>query len=176
MSNQSSNQKFLQGKFALVTGASRGIGRGIAIKLAERGAKVAINYLNNEEAANHTLNEIRKKGSDGFIIKADVSKPQEVGNIMNSIQTNFGRLDILVSNAIGKFVEKLIPPLQISLSQFEEAFHEHSCAYLSCVQQSLPLLNDGGRIIAISYWPGSHGAVGFYLTSPQVLIKQQWKP
>ena len=77
MLNQSSNQKFLQGKFPLVTGASRGIGRGIAIKLAERGAKVAINYLNNEEAATHTLNEIRKKGSDGFIIKADVSKPQE---------------------------------------------------------------------------------------------------
>jgi len=151
------NNRYLEGKFALITGSSRGIGRGIAIKFAERGAKVAVNYLKDEAAANYTLNEIRKKGSDGFTIKADVSKPEKVIDMMNAVQKNFGRLDILVSNAIGSFVEKLIPPLQVTLLQFEEAFREHSRAYLNCVQQSLSLLTEGGRIIAISYWPGSHG-------------------
>jgi NAD(P)-dependent dehydrogenase (short-subunit alcohol dehydrogenase family) len=148
---------YLQGKFALVTGSSRGIGRGIAIKLAERGAKVAVNYIANEDAAKHTLNEIRKKGSDGFIIKTDVSNPEEVKEMMKAVQKNFGKLDILVSNAIGKFLEKLVPPLQATTAQFEEAFREHSCAYLSCVQQASGIMNDGGRIIGISYWPGSHG-------------------
>ena len=152
-----SDNKYLSGKYALVTGSSRGIGRGIAIKLAERGAKVAVNYIQDEAAANHTLNEIRKAGSDGCIIKADISDPAQVDAMIKAVKKNFGSLDILVSNAIGKFLEKLIPPLQVNLSQFEEAIHEHSRAYLNCVQQAAGILNDGGRIIVISYRPGSHG-------------------
>jgi enoyl-[acyl-carrier protein] reductase III len=149
------NYRYLDGKFALITGSSRGIGRGTAIKLAERGAKVAVNYLKDEAAANHTLSEIRKGGSDGFIIKADVSKTEEVKELIASVQKKFGSLDILVSNAIGHFVENLAPPMQTTLDQFDEVFKEHSRAYLSCVQQAASIMNAGGRIIAISYWPGS---------------------
>ena len=152
-----SSNRYLKGKFALVTGSSRGIGRGVALKLAERGANVAVNYINNEDAAKQTLAEIRKRGADGFIIKADVSKPEDVSELFKATHKNFGGLDILVSNAIGKFVEKLIPPLQTTLDQFTEAFREHSGAYLNCIQQAAGIMNDGGRVIAISYWPGSHG-------------------
>ena len=61
-------KKYLNGKFALITGSSRGIGRGIALKLAEKGVTVAVNYLKDETAANDTLTKIKELGSDGFII------------------------------------------------------------------------------------------------------------
>jgi len=65
----------LNGKHALITGSSRGIGRGIALKLAASGVKVAIHYFENEAAANDTLGQVRKRGSDGLVIQADVRCP-----------------------------------------------------------------------------------------------------
>ena len=70
-----------QGKNALVTGSSRGIGRGIALKLAEKGARIAVHYYRNREAAENTLAKIRGLGSDGFLIQADVCQPDEVRDL-----------------------------------------------------------------------------------------------
>src|SRR6266849_8452725 len=77
----------LKGKHALVTGSSRGIGRGIALKLAERGANVAVHYYRNEDAAKATLAKIREYGSDGFLIQADVCHPEEVSRIFKQVAT-----------------------------------------------------------------------------------------
>ena len=63
-------------KHALITGSSRGIGRGIALKMAENGVNVAINYVQNEKAALDTLAQVRERGADGFIVQADVSRPR----------------------------------------------------------------------------------------------------
>ena len=87
----------LDGKYALITGSSRGIGRGIALKLAASHVKVAVHYYQNEPAAKSTLEEIRKLGSDGFLVQGDVSRPEEIEAIFNSIKTQFGKLDIFVS-------------------------------------------------------------------------------
>ena len=73
----------LKGKYALVTGSSRGIGRGIALKLAERGAHVAVHYYQNEDAAKNTLAKIRERGSDGFLVQADVCHPDHLSNVMS---------------------------------------------------------------------------------------------
>src|SRR5687767_4267902 len=87
------------GKHALVTGGSRGIGRGIALKLAESGARVAVHYYANEAAATETLERIRKHGGDGLIVQADVSKPDDVTRMFARVREAFGSLDIFVANA-----------------------------------------------------------------------------
>src|SRR2546429_9044318 len=89
----------LRGKTALVTGGSRGIGRGIALKLADSGAKVAVHYYQKEDQAKATLEQLRACGSDGFVVQADVSKPEEIRRIFARVKSEFGSLDIFVNNA-----------------------------------------------------------------------------
>jgi len=89
----------LTGKRALITGSSRGIGRGIALKLAENGAKVAIHYYQNEAAARDTLAQIRERGSDGVLVQADVLRGEEFGRMFEQVHAEFGGLDIFGSNA-----------------------------------------------------------------------------
>src|SRR2546430_1905117 len=86
-------------KHALITGASRGIGRGIALKLAATGVKIGLHYYRNESAANETLAEVRRRGSDGFIIQADVCKPDEITRMFAETKNHFGNIDIFVANA-----------------------------------------------------------------------------
>jgi len=89
----------LSGKFALVTGSSRGIGRGIALALAGQGANVAINYTSSTDKAQSVVTEIIDMGRDSFLVQADVSKRDQVVNMFNQIRQKWGRLDILVNNA-----------------------------------------------------------------------------
>jgi len=86
-------------KTALITGSSRGIGRGIALKLAQGSARIAINYVANKTAAQDTLAQVRAAGADSFIIQADVSQPDDIRHLFNTVQAEFGTLDIFVSNA-----------------------------------------------------------------------------
>lgn len=89
----------VQGKIALVTGASRGIGRAIAVALAEQGAKVAVNYVGSSEEAQETLALIEKAGSEGLLIEADVTDQVAVAAMADQVQQTYGRIDILVNNA-----------------------------------------------------------------------------
>jgi NAD(P)-dependent dehydrogenase (short-subunit alcohol dehydrogenase family) len=83
----------LKGKYALITGSSRGIGRGIALKLAEQGVKVAINYCRNEAAANDALSKVRGLGSDGVIVQGDVCRPDDIGRMFSRAKQEFGALE-----------------------------------------------------------------------------------
>ncbi|MTH52710.1 3-oxoacyl-[acyl-carrier-protein] reductase [Bacillus mangrovi] len=89
----------LGGKTALVTGASRGIGRAVAIDLAKNGANVAVNFAGNEDKANETAEEIRALGREAIVIKADVSDAEAVKEMIEQVISRFGSLDILVNNA-----------------------------------------------------------------------------
>ncbi|MFL5804749.1 MAG: SDR family NAD(P)-dependent oxidoreductase [Roseiflexaceae bacterium] len=101
----------LNGKTALITGSSRGIGRGIALKLAQAGARIAINYVANKTAAQDTLAQVRAVGADGFLIQADVSQPDDIRHLFNTVQAEFGQLDIFVSNARPEAASFFYPPL-----------------------------------------------------------------
>jgi glucose 1-dehydrogenase len=93
------SQKILAGQTALVTGASSGIGAGIAKALAVAGAKVAINYSSHPEKAENVLEAIRADGGDGFTIRADVSKEKDVVTMFQETLKRFGTVDILINNA-----------------------------------------------------------------------------
>lgn len=145
----------LQGKHALVTGGSRGIGRGIALRLAEAGARIAIHYHVNEPAAGETLERVRKHGADGFLVQADVSRPDEVRRMLAEVEQRLGTLDILVANArpeLARFYQK---PLEITLEAWDQALDSQAKAFLITVQQATRLMGAGGRIVAVTYAPGA---------------------
>ena len=145
----------LNGKHALVTGASRGIGRGIALKLAESGARVAVHYYANDAAAKETLEQIRKHGSDGFLVQADLARMEDVRRLFGEVGQRFGSLDVFVANGrpeLAKFYQK---PLEISLEAWDQAVDSQAKAFLVGVQQAAPLMGAGGRIVAVTYAPGA---------------------
>ncbi len=145
----------LDGKHALITGSSRGIGRGIALQLAHDHVKVAVHYYQNEAAADATLKEVRKRGSDGFLVRADVSKPEEIAEMFRKVKAHFGKLDILVCNARPEVPEFFQPPMDIKLEQWDVAFDSQAKAFLVGVREAAAMMPDGGRIFALTYGQGS---------------------
>jgi NAD(P)-dependent dehydrogenase (short-subunit alcohol dehydrogenase family) len=144
----------LKGKNALVTGSSRGIGRGIALKLAEKGARVAVHYYRNQDAARTTLAKIREMGSDGFLVQADVCRPDEVSRIFQQVRSEFGSLDIFVSNARTEAPTFYQAPMEITLDKWDTAVDSQAKAFLVGVREAVPLMSSGGRIVAITFAPG----------------------
>jgi enoyl-[acyl-carrier protein] reductase III len=141
-------------RHALVTGGGRGIGRGIALKLADHGVHVAINYLRNEAAAKTTLEEVRARGADGFTVQADVSQPQQVERLFRRVRDEFGSLDIFVNNARGEVGTFYEPAMSIGLDKFDAAMDSQAKAFLVGVREAEKLMADGGRVVAITYAPG----------------------
>jgi len=142
-------------KHALITGASRGIGRGIALRLAEQSVKIAVHYYQNEAAAKDTLAEVRKRGSDGFLVRADVCRMQEIKNMFGEVLSKFGGLDIFVSNARPEADKFFYPPMDITPEQWDAAFDSQAKGFLIAGREASALMRDGGRIIAITYAQGS---------------------
>jgi len=93
------NLQHLKDKVAVVTGASRGIGKAAALALANQGAKVVVNYARSSDAASATVQEITTAGGDAIAIQADVSQGEEVDNLFKTTLDKFGRVDVLVNNA-----------------------------------------------------------------------------
>jgi len=145
----------LEGKYALVTGSSRGIGRGIALKLAEQGAKVAIHYYRNEGCARDTLAQLRERGSDGMVVQADVSQPDQVRQVVQRAADEFGGLDIFVANARPELPTFYQPPLDITLDSWRVAIDSQATAFLVGVQETNRFMGRGGRIVAITYAPSA---------------------
>lgn len=143
-----------QGKNALITGSSRGIGRGIALKLAEQGARVAVHYYRNREAAQATLEKIRGLGSNGFIVQADVCRPEEIRRMFEQVRSEFGSLDILVSNARTEAPTFYQAPMDITLDKWDTAVDSQAKAFLVAVREAALLMSTGGRIVAITFAPG----------------------
>ena len=141
-------------RHALVTGGSRGIGRGIALKLADHGVHVAINYVKDEAAAKSTLEQVRSRGSDGFTVQADVCQPQQIERMFKRVRDEFGGLDVFVANArpeVGAFYQ---PAMSIGLEQWDAAMSSQGKAFLVGVQAAEKLMSENGRIIGITYAPG----------------------
>lgn len=98
----------LKDKVALITGSGRGIGKAIAIKFSSFGMKIIINYRKREEEAKNTLNEIKEKGGEAIMIKANVANYEEVKNLIKIAKENYGKIDVLVNNAALGIAEPFI--------------------------------------------------------------------
>src|SRR5437899_3527851 len=144
----------LKQKHALITGSSRGIGRGIALKLAEAGATIAVHYYQNEAAAEETLRLIKERGADGAIFQADVTKPDQIERLFKEVRSRFPSLDIFVSNARPEAVDFFYPPADITLEHMDAAFDSQVKGFLIGAREAGKMLSEGGRIIAITYGTG----------------------
>lgn len=139
--------KRLEGKVALVTGGSRGIGAAIALKLGAEGARVVLSYAANKEAADKVVAEIKALGAQAVAVKANVTSAQDSAAIVAEITKVFGKIDILVNNA-GVF--EMGPIDAIEVEQFDRLFDVNVRGVIATTIAALPHINDGGRIINIS--------------------------
>ncbi len=138
----------LKGKYALVTGASRGIGKAIALKLAAEGVNVAINYLRSKAPALETIREIEKHGVQALAIKGNVADRGHVECIFEKIATDFGRLDILVSNAASGVLK---PAMELTDRHWDWTMNINAGALLHLAQKAVPLMEGRrGTIVAVS--------------------------
>jgi 3-oxoacyl-[acyl-carrier protein] reductase len=149
----------LQGKVALVTGASRGIGRAIALELARHGAKVVVNYAGNEAKANEVVNEIINMGGEAFAIQADVSKAEAVEQMVKEALERFGRLDILVNNA-GVTRDNLL--MRMKEEEWDEVININLKGVFNCTKAvTRPMMKQRyGRIVNIASIVGVMGNPG----------------
>lgn len=137
----------LQGKVAIVTGAGRGIGKGIALEFAARGAKVIINYRKSTQEAQAVVKEIKALGSDAVAIQADVTKIPDIIRLFEEGKQAFGRLDIVMSNS-GK--EDFTPLLEVTPEIYDDVFNTNTRSQFFVAQQAYKHLEVGGSVILMS--------------------------
>src|SRR3989338_7746790 len=147
----------LKNKIALVTGASKGIGKAIAVEFAGNGADVIINYNSDKSGAMQAENEVKKFGKRALIAKADVSKYDEVTSMIESIKKEFGRIDILVNNA-GITMDRTLK--NMTEEEWNKVINVNLNSLYNVTKQAIPLIPENGRIINISSIAGITGNFG----------------
>jgi len=139
--------KPLDGKIAIVTGASRGIGRAIALRLAQDGASIAFSYRHNIDAANRTRQDIAHAGAESMALAADMAHLSDIHDLFDETIACFGRLDILVNNA---GTAKFGPVADVAEDDYDRIFAVNTRGVFFAMQQAAKRMADNGRIINIS--------------------------
>ena len=149
----------LENKVAIVTGASRGIGAAIAVKLAREGAKVVVNYHKNSEKAEEVVKKIKSSGSEAIAIKADVSDFSQVEKMVKQVVDTYGKIDILVNNA-GTLRDRTLK--NMTKEEWQEVIDVNLTGVFNCTKLALPYImkSNAGRIIHISSIVGQIGNFG----------------
>lgn len=147
------------GRAAIVTGGSRGIGRAIAARLAREGANVAVSYRSNDDAAEQTAKEVREAGVECELFKGDISSPEDVKALFSGVNEAFGRLDILVNNA-GLTRDNIM--MRMKDAEFDEVLQTNLRGTYLCTRAALrPMVRARwGRIVNISSVVGLVGNAG----------------
>jgi len=137
----------LQGKTALVTGGSRGIGKAIALKYAENGINMVVNYVRHKRDAEETARLVEERGAKCLVVKANVAHDDDVEAMFEKISEEYDRLDFLVSNAASGVLK---PALELSSRHWNWAMDINARALLTLVRYGVPLMRKKGRIMAVS--------------------------
>ncbi len=167
-------EKYLEGKVALVTGGTKGIGYATAKRLAERGATVVINYFKSRDAAIVAVDKLKELGStESFAVRCNMAKYEKVPALFDEIKDRLGKLDIFISNAaMGMYSDML----DVSRRNWEVSIDTNAYAFLLGTQCAVPIMPEGGRIIGLSslgsfkYIPG-YASIGVGKAAIENLIK-----
>jgi len=146
----------LGGKTAIITGSSRGIGAATALRLAREGADIAVNYINDEAGAQGTASKVRELGQKAVVVRADVSNPTQVQQMVQKVLEEFGHIDILVSNA-GKGTKFNVG--DTTDEEWERVFGINVKGLFHTARLIMPLMKSqkNGKIVAISSVVGKSG-------------------
>lgn len=149
----------LKGRVALITGSSRGIGRAIAIRMAQEGADVVINYVSNEEAANEVMSQVTRMGQRAAALRADVSREEDVRSMIEKAVHTMGKLHIVINNAQmhrGRLIHKL------SLEEWDRVVHSGLYGAFHVCHVAVPYMIEQkwGRIINMTSFVGLRGWPG----------------
>jgi enoyl-[acyl-carrier protein] reductase III len=131
----------------LVTGGGRGIGRAIALRFAEAGAHVFVNFFVNREAAEKTARDVELRGGAAHLLQADLKEPAEIERLVAEVERHAGRLDVVVSNAASGVLRD---GLELSPKQWDWVMATNARALLILAQEAARIMTAGGRIIALS--------------------------
>ncbi len=147
-----------EGKVALITGASRGIGKALALRLAARGVIPVVNYKQNEKLADETVSEIERLGSSGLAIRADLENLDEIEAMFDQVQERFGRLDFFVSNASASNFHHF---MDLKPHHLERTYNLNVRAFVVGTQRAVRLMGEhGGRVVVLS----SYGSIRSFPT------------
>ena len=181
--------KPLTGKVAIVTGASRGIGKQIALQLADLGASVTINYANSSKKAEEVVKEIKEKGGEAAAVQANLSQVSEVEQLFHETIETFGKVNILVNN-VGVMIKK--PLTEVTEADYTNQFDVNVKGTLFACQNAMKYMEQEGRIVNLStsvngqmfpsysVYAGTKGAVEQFTRSwqknsaPSKLQLMQW--
>ncbi len=167
------NNKDLEGKVAVVTGGTKGIGRAIARKLAARGCDVVVNYFRSRSAADETVAELKGLGVKALAIRGNIGNKDFHPKLFDEVEGLFGKVDILVSNAaLGLFANIM----DVDQRAWDLSLHTNAEAMLFCAQRAVPIMPSGGKIVALSslgsirYIPG-YAAIGISKAAIETLTR-----
>ena len=146
-----------EGKVALITGASRGIGKALALRLAARGTTPVVNYKQNEQLAREVVAEAEQLGSSGLAIRADLENLDEIEAMFDQVQERFGRLDFFVSNASASNFHHF---MDLKPHHLERTYNLNVRAFVVGTQRAVKLMPNGGRVVVLS----SYGSIRSFPT------------
>jgi NAD(P)-dependent dehydrogenase (short-subunit alcohol dehydrogenase family) len=145
-------------KVALITGASRGIGKALALRLAARGTAVVVNYKQNEELAREVVAEVERLGSTGLAVRADLENLEDIEAMFDQVQARYGRVDFFVSNASASNFHHF---MDLKPHHLERTFNLNVRAFVVGAQRAVRLMGEsGGRIVVLS----SYGSIRSFPT------------
>src|SRR5260370_9018904 len=141
------DSKRLGGRVAVVTGASKGIGAGIAKEVGAGGAAVVVNYASSKEGADQVVNEITARGGKAIAVKGDVAKTEDIEHLFAEAKKVFGRLDILINNA---GVYRFAPLEEVTVDEFHRQFNTNVLGIILATREAVKYFgNDGGSVVNI---------------------------
>jgi enoyl-[acyl-carrier protein] reductase III len=137
----------LEGQVAVITGGTKGIGRSVALKLAQRGANVVVNYFRSRSAADETVASLEALGVKALAVRGNIGNKDFHQKLFDQVDSKFGKVDILVSNAaLGLFANVM----DVDERAWDLSLHTNAEAMLFCTQKAVPLMPEGGKIVALS--------------------------